>query len=181
MTMPLLPSTDRYDTSHTRKPLDMSKERPNSTPFAIPKGSPPPTPRGRRPSTTVWRFLFWVQAVMLAAISLMPDRTITAVGASAARGHDELIHVMTYVPLGLAFVLGYSPHARPRTARFALALSVCTGYGFLLETLQAAWGMLHRSFSIGDILANGIGASCGALFALLWSSPRRSKSSPRSH
>ncbi len=50
-------------------------------------------------------------------------------------------------------------------AYFILIGVVCLGYGIAMEFVQKYW-IPNRSFDMGDIIADGIGATTGVLFSL---------------
>ncbi|MBI2374571.1 MAG: VanZ family protein [Deltaproteobacteria bacterium] len=76
--------------------------------------------------------------------------------------HDSIpdlgMNLFLFVPVGLLFVLSFGPSA-------GLLVAVVSSLGFSL-VLEATQTMTHeRGASIGDLVANGLGATLGALVA----------------
>lgn len=70
---------------------------------------------------------------------------------------DKVAHFMMYGGLVLLARLAWPDPRSLRTPLWILPLAALF-YGFLMEVMQSLLVSYHRSFEIGDIVANGLGA-----------------------
>jgi VanZ family protein len=106
----------------------------------------------------------WLLVVLVAGVILVASLVPTGGGTTPTLlgvGLDKWQHLGGYA--ALAVVLGYALRAgdRPRTETLVVAFAVTVGYGILIECLQLP--LASRAFSVGDMLANGVGAAVGTV------------------
>lgn len=107
-----------------------------------------------KPSPAFWRFAFWLLALTIAALSLLPRDQAIPVG-----NFDKIAHFAAYAALAAAGTLG----ARSSAEMLGLALfAMALGGG--LELLQAY--VPGRSPGLVDFLADGLGVLAGGAAAL---------------
>lgn len=115
-----------------------------------------------RPGGRGWAAAAVVLAVLVGVVSLLPPRG-TPGGDIADLGEvlATLGHVLAYALLGVAFAMSVRvPRGGSVSARTLVAIvAILAGYGALLEVLQGAFSA--RSFQVGDVLANALGALVG--------------------
>lgn len=73
---------------------------------------------------------------------------------------DKFVHFIMYGLLAIFVLQALMPITGNRSAALIWAIIACTGYGTLLEVLQAVLLPGIRFFSVGDIVANSAGAAC---------------------
>ncbi|MCX7591290.1 MAG: VanZ family protein [Kiritimatiellae bacterium] len=103
-------------------------------------------------------FFAAMYTALLAVLSLVPKSRIDRVPRFFP-GEDKLAHFVAYglYAVILLRVLGAcGNHGRWKSVM--LVTTWCTGYGILLELLQAAFPQIGRAFSFIDMLANTGGA-----------------------
>jgi VanZ family protein len=105
----------------------------------------------------LWRWLFGVLLVVVAALALMP-----APPEQAGLGWDKLNHLAAFGALALCAVLGWH-HQR---AAMLAVLGALLAYGGAIELLQSQ--VPNRQAEWGDLLADALGIVAGALLALAW-------------
>jgi len=105
----------------------------------------------------LWRWLFGVLLVVVAALALMP-----APPEQAGLGWDKLNHLAAFGALALCAVLGWH-HQR---AAMLAVLGALLAYGGAIELLQSQ--VPNRQAEWGDLLADALGIAAGALLALAW-------------
>ena len=105
-------------------------------------------------STSLWRAVLYVLLVTISYLALTP-----APPASVDLGWDKLNHTAAFAALALAACLGW-PETRYGKAPLMLAL---LAYGGAIEIIQ--WFVPGRSCEWGDLLADAMGISVGALLA----------------
>jgi VanZ family protein len=79
-------------------------------------------------------------------------------------GYDKLAHLVVFAILSFALLIGIrtSNNAKELTKRMKIrALSICTVYGLILESLQ--YFVPGRMVDIYDLLANTFGAIVGVI------------------
>ena len=126
----------------------------------------PPTLNGRvripeslRPGGRGWGIGAAVLAILIGVVSLLPPRGTPGVEiADLGEVLATIGHALAYALLG-AFTVG--AQIRPR---LGTTLAIVIGYGIVLEILQGVMGL--RSFQVGDIAANALGAVTGAVVML---------------
>lgn len=105
----------------------------------------------------LWRWLFGVLLVVVAALALMP-----APPEQAGLGWDKLNHLAAFGALALCVVLGW----RHQRAAMLAVLGALLAYGGAIELLQLQ--VPNRQAEWGDLLADALGIAAGALLALAW-------------
>lgn len=101
-----------------------------------------------------------VYAVTVALACLLPGTPSVNAGFA---GVDKLIHLLLWTGLGL---LTLRATARGGAAGVALAWGLASGYGLVLEGGQ--YFVDGRSTSMGDALANLLGAALGVAIGTWW-------------
>jgi VanZ family protein len=101
--------------------------------------------------------LFGGYLILLVALSLAPSSKI-GTGGIRIPHLDKLVHAVMYGVMAAVFLWCR------RTSRFAGrpgwgVILIAVLFGGLMELLQYWFVVVHRSFSLGDIVANGVGAS----------------------
>ncbi len=104
----------------------------------------------------------WLLVALVAGGILVASLVPTGGGTTPTLlgvGLDKWQHLGGYA--ALAVVLGYALRAgdRPRTETLVVAFAVTVGYGVLIECLQLP--LATRAFSVGDMLADALGAAVG--------------------
>lgn len=123
----------------------------------------PPTLNGRvrspeslRPGGRGWGIGAAVLASIIGVVSLLPPRGTPGVEiADLGEVLATIGHALGYALLG---ALAVGAQTRPR---LGTTLAIVIGYGIVLEILQGVMGL--RSFQVGDIAANALGAVTGAV------------------
>lgn len=88
-----------------------------------------------------------------------PGTGLPSLGPLGAFGLDKWLHALGYAALAVALAGALAPRASTvRVVVLAAILSV--GYGVVIEFAQVP--VPERSFSVGDILADAVGAGVGA-------------------
>jgi VanZ family protein len=99
------------------------------------------------------------------------------------READKLVHGIIYLVLGfLLYLLLNDVWKKSRVKTTIIVFLTTSTYGLLMEFLQLQIKSLSRSFEIGDLLANCVGAVAGILlgyFVLQYLSKPNNKNQPR--
>lgn len=77
---------------------------------------------------------------------------------------DKLLHVCEYALFAWCLVRAARASGIPRSRTLALAFLLSTGYGMLLEALQA-W-LPYRAAEWGDLLANSVGTGLSLVMSI---------------
>lgn len=111
-----------------------------------------------------WPFVAWIAVVF--ALSSIPDLGPPDVGLPMT---DKLAHLGEYGILGMLFTRG---RAATESRRRSMLLAAIAGavVGSLDETYQS--GTPGREVSALDVVADTVGAACGALVWRLWAAWR---------
>ena len=88
------------------------------------------------------------------------------------QGFDKVLHMFMYGILAVLLLLamGFMRRGRRERRQVCIAFSISFTYGVLMELCQ--FFLEHRTFSVADIAANGIGAAF-ALALFVWLHGRR--------
>lgn len=89
-----------------------------------------------------------------------PSSGVPSLGPLGAFGLDKWLHAVAYAGLAGTLAVALAPGRAPAAAT-ALAVALAVGYGVGMEVVQAP--LAERSFSVGDVVANVLGAGLGAL------------------
>jgi len=107
-----------------------------------------------------WRYLFAALAIVVAFLALVP-----APPPSLSSGWDKINHVAAFTALAWVACRGWA--ARP--AATACALVGVLAFGAAIEAMQML--VAGRSAELGDLLADAVGTSFGAIVALVLMPP----------
>jgi VanZ family protein len=91
-------------------------------------------------------------------VSLSPAETFADVPAILLR-YDKVVHFVLYGMLASLLRWAMAAHWAVRPA-FLVVVVGASAYGSFMEILQGALVRYHRSFELGDIVANTLGALC---------------------
>lgn len=97
-----------------------------------------------------------VYSAVIAVLSLLPSAVIEKVPIHMIM-LDKIVHAAMYALLAL-LVFPLWDERRALRSRAIGTIAFCSAYGLLMEILQYYFKASQRSFSLGDALANGIGA-----------------------
>jgi len=109
-----------------------------------------------RVSPGAWRALLLLFLVLVTWLALVPKPPPVA-----DTGWDKMNHVLAFAALGLSAWFGFGQ----TRLRAVMALLALLAYGGLIEVLQAQ--LPPRSAEWGDLLADAVGLTAGALLALV--------------
>lgn len=113
------------------------------------------TPKGYRKLI----LFFWAVLICCVIIgSLLPAASPVMVGIGRLRINDKVMHFCAYLAISLLPVIGF----RNRRNGIMAGLSMFV-LGVLLEAGQHF--SPGRAVELGDVIANGVGVSCGVLLA----------------
>ena len=127
----------------------------------------PPTPLDRfgLPAWPRWLAVAAVAGVLFYGSVLdSPGAGLPSLGPFGLFGLDKWLHALGYAALAGALAVALAAHDRFRTRLVrivALAVLLTVGYGVGIEIVQAT--IPERSFSVGDIVADVVGAGVGAV------------------
>lgn len=100
--------------------------------------------------------------VLLLCLGATTYLSLTPSPPSTRIGWDKVPHVLAYAALAFLLILALRP-GRIGFVRLLISLGTILAYGVAIEFVQRITG---RSFEVADMLANAVGAVCGALLAL---------------
>lgn len=119
-------------------------------------------------------FKKFIPAILWHLVSLLlmclPGSTIPVSPWLEAIHADKLVHIGMFGLLCLLWCLAFSKLQFTGTRRrqyFLLILTGCIVYGTAMEFVQKYW-VSNRSFELGDIAADSVGAIGGYIAALWW-------------
>jgi VanZ family protein len=115
-----------------------------------------------------------IWAVVLYVLSLLPLPETGALRETVSIPYaDKLGHMAAYALLALLIIRGWHREKMPPIGLHGFVWLLCFVFGIMIEMQQGL--SPHRSFQIGDIAANGVGALAGqALWqVLMWRWGRR--------
>jgi VanZ family protein len=121
------------------------------------------TPAGRNACRRTWRTLIlFLWGVLMGCVvigSLLPAASPVMVAIGRLHIWDKLQHFSAYLALSFLPVIGFRDRRRGLMAGLSM---------FLLGVLMEAGQHFSpgRAVELGDVLANGVGVSCGALLGL---------------
>lgn len=104
-----------------------------------------------------WLLLF-AYAGLLTWVSLAPAETFRNLPRVLLH-HSKALHFVLYGGLVLIARWAMAAHWSVRPDFFVVVLGA-SAYGTLMEMLQGALVRYHRTFEVGDIVANSLGALC---------------------
>ncbi len=78
---------------------------------------------------------------------------------SFALGHDKIAHLIFYAILSLLVIRGWHREKMPPLGLHGFVWLICIVFGIMIEIQQMTTG--YRSFELGDILADAVGAFAG--------------------
>jgi VanZ family protein len=102
---------------------------------------------------------FW--AVLICGVvvgSLLPAASPVMVAVGRLRVSDKVLHFCAYLALSSLPVIGFRDRRRGIVAGLSMFI-----LGILMEVAQQS--SPGRAMELGDVVANGLGVSCGVLLA----------------
>jgi VanZ family protein len=101
-----------------------------------------------QPHRRAWLFLGWGMVVVVVVSSLIP------LDIDLQEGRDKVAHFISYGSMTFWFAMLFEGRGRQLAVTLAFA-----AMGVAVEFLQAMTD--YRTFDVGDMIANGIGAALG--------------------
>lgn len=101
-----------------------------------------------QPHRRAWLFLGWGMVVVVVVSSLIP------LDVDLQEGRDKVAHFIAYGSMTFWFAMLFEGRGRQLAVTLAFA-----AMGVAVEFLQAMTD--YRTFDVGDMIANGIGAALG--------------------
>jgi VanZ family protein len=101
-----------------------------------------------QPHRRAWLFLGWGMVVVVVVSSLIP------LDIDLQEGRDKVAHFISYGSMTFWFAMLFEGRGRQLAVALAFA-----AMGVAVEFLQAMTD--YRTFDVGDMIANGIGAALG--------------------
>src|ERR1035437_1736603 len=135
--------------------MNPSRPRSKSTPRL-------PTPRLGLPPETRRAFIMVLWAVLIGCViigSLLPAASPVMVDIGRLHIDDKVMHFCAYLALSFLPVIGFQDRRRGLMAGLSMFL-----LGILMEAGQHF--SPGRAVELGDVVANGVGVSCGPLLGL---------------
>lgn len=110
----------------------------------------------------VRRLVCAAYAILIAALSLAPGKSFSFITPLFPH-EDKVVHVLMYALLALFMLWAAAPVPGRETLRWLIfSVALCFAYGALLEVAQELVRPNDRQFSIGDMIANTLGAVLAA-------------------